>query len=373
MKKYLNLSLSLFLVLGLASCDTEDESIDTKNIGGYATLSTRSVTVFDTSEDLNINFFTAEGVTAESVEILQGETVAGTATVSGETASFNTSILGDFTFEDEDGNISSTGSYPIALRTTYSNGNTSLDYFTVSVGHAIELSSDNPSETNMDELDEVELAYEVGTFAATVDDVTLEVKEGSEGTYQMTSQVLPTDGEGSVVVGDIDFAALGIDLQVNDTLYYKFTANSGSLSDSASSSLAITPKAFMTSGSGTLSSDAEISDLDFDLEYLDPTGFQVVEGSDLELVPLLADYFDTVDEGVISAREAFMAGTGVTSATNLQNGDVFVYSATRTIENEDEEEVDVTVYGIITIGEVTNTNVDGVTTTSFVVNYSEGM
>lgn len=372
MKKYLNLSLSLFLVLGLASCDTEDESIDTKNIGGYATLSTRSVTVFDTNEDLNINFFTAEGVTAESVEILQDGTVTGTATVSGETASFSTSMLGDFTFEDEDGEISSTGSYPIALRTTYSNGNTSLDYFTVSVGHAIEL-GDNPSETNMDDWAEEELTYEVGTFAATVDNVTLEVKEGSEGTYQMTSQVLPTDGEGTVVVGDIDFAALGMNFQVNDTLYYRFTAHSGSLTDSASSSLAITPKAFMTSGSGTLSSNAEMSDLDFDLEYLAPTGFQVVEGSDLEIVALPADYFDTIDEGVISAREAFMAGTKVTSATNLQNGDVFAYSATRVIENEDEEEVEVTVYGIITIGEVTNTNVDGETTTSFVVNFSEGM
>lgn len=372
MKKYLNLSLSLFLVLGLASCDTEDESIDTKNIGGYATLSDRSVTVFDTNEDLNINFFTAEGVTAESVEVMQGGTVIGNATVSGETASFNTSILGDFTFEDEDGEISTTGSYPIALRTTYSNGNTSLDYFTVSVGHAIELDSDNPSETNMDDLEDVELAYEVSTFAATVDDVTLEVKEGSEATYQMTSLDLSTEGE-AVAISSIDFAALGIDLQVNDTLYYRFTANSGSLSESASSSLAITPKAFMTSGSGTLSSDAEMSDLDFDLEYLDPTGFVVEAGSDLELVALPADYFDTLDEGVITAREAFELGTKITSATNLQNGDVFVYSATRTIENEDEEEVEVTMYGIITIGEVTNTNVDGETTTSFVVNYSEGM
>lgn len=360
MKKYLNLSWCLLLVLGLASCDTEDDYLETKYIGGYATLSDRSVSVFDTNEDLTIDFFTDEGVTVESVEILQGGEVIGSGTVSGETATFNTSILGDL----------ETGSYPIRIRTTYSNGNVSEDSFSVSVDHAISL-GDNPAETNMDDLAEVELSYEVSTFGATVDDVTLEVKEGSEGTYQNTSLDLSTAG-GDVPLSSIDFSALGIDLQVNDTLYYRFTATSGSLTDSASSSLAITPKAFTTSGSGTLSSDAQMSDLEFDLEYLDPTGFQVESGSDLDFVQVPDNYFESVSEGVISAREAYMAGVPVTSAVNVENGDVFVYSATRTIENEDGTTEEVTVYGVIKISSVTTVTVDGDTTVSYTVSYAEG-
>jgi hypothetical protein len=371
MKKYLNLSLCLFLALGFVSCDTDDEGIETKDVGGYAYLSNRSITVFDTNEDLSIKLFTAAGVTAETVEIVQGGSVIGTATVSGETASFNTSILGAFEFEDEDGDIHPTGSFPIKLRTTYSNGNVSTDAFTIAVKHAITLDKDNPSSTNMDDLMDVELAYEVSTFAATVDDVMLEVKEGSEGTYKDTSLDLSTEGE-AVALSSIDFAALGMDLQVNDTLYYRFTATSGTLTDSASSKLVISPKAFTASGSGVLSSDDEMSTLDFDLEFLDPTGFQVVSGSDLELVMVADDYFDNVSEGVISAREAFMAGTPVTSYTNVENGDVFVYSATRQVEDEDGNTEDVTVYGTIKVSSVTTTTVDGNTTVYYTVSYAEG-
>lgn len=360
MKKYLNLSWCLLLVLGLASCDTEDDYLETKNIGGYATLSDRSITVFDINEDLTIDFFTAEGVTPQSVEILQGGEVIGSGTVSGETATFNTSVFGNL----------EPGSYPIRIRTTYSNGNVSEDSFSVSVGNAIAL-GDNPAETNMDDLASVELSYEVSTFGANVDDVMLEVKEGSEGTYQNTTLDLSTEGA-DVPLSSIDFDALGIDLQVEDTLFYRFTATSGSLTDSASSSLAITPKAFTTSGSGTLSSDAELSDLEFDLQYLDPTGFQVVSGSDLDFVKVSDDYFENVNEGVISAREAYQAGVPTTSTVNVESGDVFVYRATRTIENEDGTTEEVTVYGIIKISNVTTVTVDGETTVSYTVDYAEG-
>lgn len=232
MKKYLNLSCCLLLALGFVSCNIDDEiTIEQRgDIGGYAYLMDNSVSVFDTNEDLTIKIFNAEGVTAQSVDILQDGEVIGSGTVSGETATFNTSILGAL----------ETGSYPVRIRTTYSNGKTSEDAFTVSVDHAIFL-GENPTEATMDSISSVELSYEVSTFGANVDDVTLSVKEGSESSYQATGLDLPTS-EGTVEISEIDLAGLGINLAVNDTLYYQFTATSGALSDSAESHVAIVPK-----------------------------------------------------------------------------------------------------------------------------------
>lgn len=228
MKKYLNLSWCLLLVLGFASCDSDDDVRDQpRNIGGYAYPTDRHITVFDTNADLNIDLFTAEGVTAQSVEILQDGAVIGTGTISGETASFNSSIFGA---------IEASDSFSLRVRTTYSNGEVSEDPFSVSVDHAIEL-GDNVTETTLDSLSMRTLDYSVSTFSATVDAVNLMLKKNSAGTYADSGVTgLPTD-EGSVKVSDTNYATLL--LTPGDTLYYQFTATSGSLSDSASSYIAI--------------------------------------------------------------------------------------------------------------------------------------
>lgn len=367
MKKYLNISWSLLLVLGLSSCEVEDDDIrdEPVNIGGYAVLSDNHISVFDTNEDLGINFFTAEGVTVESVEILQGGTVIGTATVSGETATFNTSIFGELEAD----------SYPVRIRTTYSNGNVSEDPFTVSVDHAISL-GDNPTETTMDSLSTVELSYEVSTFGATVDDVTLSVKEGSEGTYQATGLDLSTE-EGTVVVSDIDLAGLGIALAVNDTLYYQFTATSGTLSDSAESYVAIVPKAFTNSNSATISNDADADELDLatgevsadagEIVFLDPRGFAATADSDITFVKVTEDFWASAD--VLSAKEAYEAGVAVSSVTPVADGEVYVYKVTRDVEDEDGNVETLTYYGVIQIGDVVVVND---TVVSFDVEYMEG-
>lgn len=370
MKKILNISWCLLLVLGFASCDSDDDHLDTKSVGGYAYLSDRSISVFDTNADLTIDLFTAEGVTAESIEILQDGQVIGNGTVSGETASFNTSILGALEAD----------SYPVAIRTTYSNGNTSLDYFSVSAGHAISLDGDNPVETNMDDLPQETIAYEVETFSATVDNVSLWLKKNEDGTYvEQTGVTLSTEGD-AVVLEDTDYASLN--LMEGDVLYYQFVAESGSLTDSAEGSIEIKAKSFDTSGSVTLSSDPMMDNLDLttgevtadggEIAYLDPTGFQVVNGAAIEFVSVSDTYFDTLSEDVINAREAFMAGSTVTTATNVDQGDVFVYQATRDVEDEDGNVTTVTTYGIMEIDSVTTVTVDGESVTSIDISYGEG-
>lgn len=369
MKKYLNLSWCLLLALGISSCETDDDYLETKDLGGYAYLTDRSISIFDTNANLNIDFFTAEGVTAESVEILQDGEVIGSGTVSGETATFNTSIFGDL---EED-------SYPIRIRTTYSNGKISEDPFTVSVGEAITL-GDNPSETNMDELDEVTLAYDISTFAASVDNVSLLLKDEEDGDFVDSGVTLSTES-GTVNLNETNYEDLN--LAEGDVLYYKFVASSGSTTDEVQSTLKVVPKAFQNSNSVVLSSDMTRDNLDLstgnvtaedgEITYLDPTGFEVAEGADIDFVQVPDNFFNNLSEDVINAREAYMAGSPVTSSTNLENGDIFVYRATRQVEDEEGEIETVIVYGIMKIGAVSILTVDDEQVVSYEIDYAEGM
>lgn len=379
MNKYIKyLSLSLVLATGLSSCETDDDDIRDEpiEIGGYASLTSTSISRFDRNEDLSIEFFTAEGVSVESVEILSGGSTIGTATVSGETATFNSSILGDYNFPDEDGVAHETGSFPIRIRTTYSNGNVSEDPFTVSVGKVVSL-GDNPGEATLDSLSTRVLEYEFSTFSADIDDVTLMLKKNDDGTY-MDSGVELSSEDGEVMLSETNYEELN--LNTNDTLYYQFSASSGTLSDDVESFIAIVPKAFQNSQSVTLSDDASMNELDFatgdilgegsetgEIRFMDPMGFEVVNDANVDFVQVDESFWDTAD--VLSARAAYEAGTPVTSATNLESGDVFVYRAMRDVEDEDENVEEVTYYGVFRVGNVTVVNGTAV---SYDIEYAEG-
>lgn len=380
MKKYLKpIGLSLIIAFGFASCETDDDVFDNDlvDLGGYAQLTDQAISRIDRDSNLNIQFYTAEGVTPESVEIIQDGEVVGNATVSGETASFSSSILGDFTFPDDDGVDQETGSYGVKIRTTYSNGNVSEDPFTISVDKAISL-GDNPTSTTMDSLASVELEYEVSTFSADVDGVTLELKKNNDGTYANSDVDLSTEG-GTVELSETNYTDL--DLGVNDTLYYRFTALSGSLTDAVSSQVAITPKAFQNSNSVTLSKDLGMNQLNLqtgaisadgvegaDIRFMEPIGFEVIEDSGASFVKANDD-FDLEDADVLTTRTAFEDGDVVTSATNLVDGDVFIYKDTREIEDEDGNVETEDFYGVFEIGNVNSVNGDVV---SFDIEYSDG-
>jgi|25_taG_2_1085351.scaffolds.fasta_scaffold02345_3 hypothetical protein len=381
MKKYLKpISLSLIIAFGFASCDTDDEAFDNElvDLGGYATLSDNSISRLDRNTDLNIKLFTAEGVSVESVEILQDGSVIGSATVSGETATFNSSILGDFTFTDEDGAIQETGEYPITIQSMYSNGNMTNDPFTIEVNKAISLGEDNPSVTTMDSLSSVELTYEVSTFSAGIDEVTLEFKKNNDGTYADSDMDLSTD-EGTVELSETNYEDLG--LGVNDTLYYRFTAASGDLTDVVSSHVAITTKDFQNSNSVTLSKDLNMNQLNLqtgvisadgtenaDIKFMEPTGFEVISDSEVSFVKADND-FDLEEADVLSARAAFENGNEITSATSLVDGDLFIYKDTREIEDEDGNIETQDFYGVMEIGNVNSVNGNVV---SFDIEYSDG-
>jgi hypothetical protein len=219
MKQFLKyISFSLVLALGFTSCDADDENQldDVRDVGGYAHLTTPRISQFDTNSDLSIDLFTASGVTVESVEIIKDGAVIGTATVSGETATFNSSILGAL----------AAGTQSIRIRATLSNGNVAEQPFNITVVNSLSLHGDNPEEATLTGLDTITVNYNTYNLAATIDNVDLHLKNGSAGTYVDSG----VDVDGAVELGDTNYQELN--LAVNDTLYYRFTATSGELNQS---------------------------------------------------------------------------------------------------------------------------------------------
>lgn len=365
------MSFCLLAALSLSSCDTEDGYLpDPTNIGGYSYLSQRTISPFDTNTDLNIKIFTDDGVTAESIDVLEDGQVIGTAQVSGETATFNTSNLDSVATGKE--------SWSVRLRTTLSNGNVAEDPFTISVSDAVSVSGDNASEAILNSLDTTSVTYETFTRSATIDGVDLMLKKNSDGTYMDSGADVSADG-GTVVLGDTNYDQLN--LQVHDTLYYKFVATSGDLSAEAESYIEIIPNAFSNENTVVLHDDTTMNQLNFatgkitadgdttgEVAFMSPTGFEAVNSSDIQFVEVTTDgFFDTAD--LDKAKEAFDAGSPVTSVSNLESGDVYVYKVTRDVTDEDGNTETMTYYGVMKIGDVTVVNGTAV---SFEIHYFEG-
>lgn len=227
MKQFLKyISFSLILVLGFTSCDTDDDNTldDVVDLGVYAHLTTPRISQFDTNSNLTVKLFTRAGVTAQNVEILRNGAVIGTANVSGETATFNSSILGAIT----------TGTHPIRLRTTFSNGTVTEQPFNITVVNSLTIPAANPRTAALSTLPQTKIAYSTYNLAATIDNVALHLKKGSAGTYVDSGLSTVTS---PVELGNTNYQQLN--LAVNDTLYYRFTATSGSLTQSAQSYIVI--------------------------------------------------------------------------------------------------------------------------------------
>ena len=376
-KHFKSISLCILIAVGFSSCETDDNSLDPTNLGGYAHLTTRTISVFDTNANLNLNLLTNEGVTVEAVEILQDGEVIANAAVSGETASFNSSALGEFVFMDDDDVAHATGSFPLFISSSLSNGNTAGDPATIRVVDAISFDDELGSVKFMDPTTTI-LSYTTFTHSATIDNVTLFWKKNEAGTYAESDVVLDVEGD-EIDLGEIDYDAF--DAKVNDTLYYKFVATSGTLSQEIVAEIAILPQSFGAATDATLSSAAGMDEYNLgsgeyatagetgEMSFKDPSGFDLAIDFVKVTVPqgmTAEEYFNDTD--LMEAEVAYNAGTKLTSVDNVSNGDVYIYKITRTITDEDDEEEDFVFYGIIKIGNTIVVN----GTESFEFKYAEG-
>jgi hypothetical protein len=381
-KHFKSISLCILIAVGFSSCETDDNSLPPTDLGGYAHLTDRTISLFDTNADLNLDLITNSGVTVTAVEILEDSldgAVIANAVVSGETASFNSSTLGEFVFIDDDSVAQPTGSFPIFISSTLSNGKMAGDPATISVVDAISFDEDSPESVKFMDSTTTILSYSTFTHSATIDNVILSWKKNEAGTYMESDLVLDVDGD-EINLADIDYDAF--DAGANDTIYYKFVANSGDLSQEIVAEIAILPQSFGAATDATLSPDAGMNEYNLgsgeyaiegdtgEISFNEPSGFALAYDFVKVTVPMgmtAEEYFNNTD--LMVAEAAYEAGTKITSVDNVSDGDVFIYKVTRTITDEDEVDADFDFYGIIKID---NTIVVNGTENSFEFKYAEG-
>lgn len=369
MKKTMKLMSLCFLVaLGVSSCEPAEDDIrpEPRELGGYAYLSDRTISPFDKNENLNIDLFTAEGVEVESVEVLQNGEVLTEASISGESATFNASVFDTLEVGDE---------YPVRIRTTLSNGNVAEDPFTLTVADAIVVDEAPESVTFMDTTTAV-VSYSTFSQVAPIDNVSLFFRNGVEDEYSLIADDLDLSG-GEFNFGEFDYAEHNVN--PGDTIYYRFLAQSGELSEEAVAVIPVVPQEFRSSTVAELSEDPEmdsyslatgeyVANEEAEILFMDPLGFETQMGLDFvqATVPddmTAVEFLEETD--LMEAENIYMEGEPMTSFEDVEAGDIFVYRVVR--QNEDGEEV--VYYGMIRIGNVMVTNG---TEESFDFEYTEG-
>lgn len=379
MKKYLKYISFCFLAgVGLSSCDSDDNGYreDPINLGGFTYLVDRSISNLDDNADLELRVFSNEGVEVESIEILQEGSSIATANISGETATFNSAALGTL---DPDADA-----FSIRVRSQLSNGRTAEDPASISVGHAIQIDGvEQIRYLDPTSSDETILGYSIDVHSAAIDDFMLEWKRGEEGTFAEETNITLDPAGGEIDLAELDYDAYG--LQPGDTLFYRFTATSGSLTDQVVTSTVVVPQDFESSQEGNISNNPGMSQFSFatgenfaedsdegEIIFTDPSGFGAVNASDVEFVEITSDpqtFYEEAD--LMDARDAFNSSlTTQTAVTDVESGEVYVYRITRQIEDEEGTFETVTFYGILQIGDVTTINESDV---NFNIEFAEGV
>lgn len=211
------------------SCEEDDAPFeDPTYIGGYAYLADQTISSFDKAEDLSIDLFTDSGVTVNSVDVIMDGSSLATADVSGEMATFNSSVFGEFASGD---------AFDVMIETQLSNGNTAKDPFTLQVVSPISLDDENPAELSLDSIaNGASVAYSTYTLSAPIDTAELFIKKNSDGTYANSGAEVSTEG-GEIELMNTNYNELN--LSVDDTLYYEFRVTNGTMTETDSSSIVI--------------------------------------------------------------------------------------------------------------------------------------
>lgn len=354
--------LFLLIMVAFSSCDIDDDENEIgnlRNLGGYAHLTDRTISVFDTDEQLNIDLFTNDQVQVESVEIIQDGQVVTEATVSGDNATFSPSALGNLQIGE---------SYPIMVRAQLSNGEIAEAPASISVRNAISI-TEGPESIRFQDTTTTPLRFSTFSRYADIDNVTASWRRNAGGTFMDLDQDFDPSGD-EINLGELDYDAMN--LSVGDTLFYRFTAQSGNRTETVETAIPIRSQEFETSNQGTISNNAttnryNLAEGEFavgndtgEIEFNEPQGFRTNQGIEFVEVDIpnnmtAAEYMAETD--LFEAEEEFQNRTTMTSTDNVESGDVFIYKVTR--QNEDEEEV--VNYGIIRIESVTVVNQSDVT------------
>ena len=381
--------LKIFFILSicvLSSCNEDEGDIDYANLGANIVLNTSTISNLDENHTMEFSIITAEDVTVTDM-LLTREATTVEALISEETATFNSSFLGTLNGQEENG-------ININAFTTLSNGTPYSKDFTVKITKAISLEKGLDAIVYNSAVGDT-LTFKTATKSATIDNVSLEWKKGKAGTYAPTTPLgtdLNVEGDEIIFLNFTD-ASYGYNLAIKDTLYYRFIAKSGLLTDTLETYIPIISQTFGTSNKVTLSSDLAKNKLnlgtttfytdsntdDGEIKFKSPTGFEKEGTTDINFVKVgdlsgESEYYNTVDKlysekDLLVAKRLYDAGTTVTEVNSTTNGDLYIYKITRAV-TEGESETNVTKYGMIKIGDIVTTN-GGTSLTEIAIEFGE--
>jgi hypothetical protein len=202
-------------------------------------------------------------------------------------------------------------------------------------------------------------------------------KKNKTGTYvEDTTKTLSTE-ENTINLGDLDYIN-NYGLAKNDTLYYKFIAKSGLLTDEVTTSIAINTQAINASSIVDLTSSTMnmMNIFNFDTKMREETeieyqnyGFEVSIDANIEFVKItptnVEDYFTAGD--LFDAEDDFNSGTSQTSFSNVSADDLYVFKTTRTADDET-----ITYFGLLLINDVTTVTNDSGEEVTIEFEFKEG-
>ena len=382
--------LKIFFILpicALISCNEDEGEIDYANLGANIVLNTSSISNLDENHTMEFSIITADDVIVTDMTVTKAANTVN-ANVSADTATFNSSLLGTLIGNEEDG-------IDINTVSTLSNGNPYSKDFNVKITKALSLEKGLDAIIYNTAVEDT-LIFEASTKSAIIDNISLEWKNGKEGTYAPTTPLgsaLNVNGD-QIIFTNFTDASYGYNLTVKDTLYYRFIATSGSLTDSLETYMPIVSQTFESSNKVTLSSDLTKNKLNLgtatfytdsntdeaEIKFKSPTGFEKEGSTDIDFVKVgdlsgESEYYNTVDKlfaekDLLIAQRLYDAGTKETAFDSTANGDLYIYKITRLVTEEGEPDKNVTEYGMIKIGDIVTTN-GGTSLTEISIEFGE--
>lgn len=351
--KNIKIIIYLFALIGiLSSCNQDDESdLTGADIGGNITLST-SISEFDTNKDMKLNLISNSGITFDEIKVYKADTEIANAIIdnSDNSAIFSSSTLGDFNFTDNDD--VKVGSYSINTKSKLSNGKTFLNIFKVKVKKELTMDDEVTSVIFADTL-KTSISFKTRTKIANLDFVKVFWKKNFNGTFLEDTDFTFDVNNKKIEFEDVVDMTTKYSLAVNDTVYFKFTTQKGVLTDDVVTTIGIDAQLFKNPSNGTINNGSEnvfnFSD-DNNISYVSPYGFSVDSPSTMKFATTTINY----DSDIFEVKNAFDAGTQITSVSNVSQGDVFVYKTDRIVDVANN--ISKVFYGILKIEEVSLTN-----------------
>ncbi len=386
MKKYIKQIAILAIFAAFTSCSSDDDlDLDILSVGGNVVPATASISRLDKNYDIPLGLLTKEGVTVSKIEIFKDGEKISDATISGETANFNTSTLGSFDEFGEDSDAK-TGTFSLSIFSTYSDGSTTKAPYALSVGKGIVwkvLDADGePTTTSttsgkttvkLNDPTPVNINYATVKKETTVIDNVIGEWSKNGGAYSALPGTFSTTKQ-TINIAAIPYSTYG-GIAVGDKIAYRFTVNSGTQSDVITTTIQFVNQVFGSEKNGSISNLDDTNKFSFstglnynklntddaEIEFISEFGIKAEGDTDIHFVKSTLDY---ASADLFLADAAYNAGTPTTSLTELNTGDVVVYKIIRVIEEETIE-----YYGILKITD----RIEGSTSQKLTFLYKEGV